>query len=215
MSARRPYPSPPAPRRPSVNRALVALAALALLGTACKGGRMLGKDDDVLVDDHRAGILAWTTAVRECVESLIEDHSSKVDVQERWLALVPPIENKTGEELRVFYESILSEVERAFHEHGEYRLISVSTVEVALDSMPDVRGGRELLRQSVRERFLETMGREARVPDYLLLAKATARVSRAGRREEKWYEFHLEMVDVNTGEKVANGYGKARKGYTK
>ena len=194
----------------------VALSLIGLgLGGACGGpsGRVKDPSEANIVGSRRAGAEVYRPTVKAALDSLLGQYRGEVRAQGKRTIAFIGVENKTREELRDILDAINQTVETTLTESGIFTVVGQEFVEAAIREI----GGRreQLFLAKGREDFKSVLGKQGIVPDYLLFAKLTSMTTEAEAEREVFYQVTLDMLDANTGEKIASKVSESIKGYTK
>lgn len=130
----------------------------------------------------------------------VQEHVTKYD--KKPMIIVGPVRNQTTEHIQS--EVITKELERALINSGRAGVVASSTE----------RGGlREELMQQQTWSSAETQKRLAAETgaDYMLIGSINSIIDQSGKRAVIYYQANMELVHLESGEKVWMGNGEIKK----
>jgi uncharacterized protein (TIGR02722 family) len=121
---------------------------------------------------------------------------------DRPVLIVGAVRNKTMEHVPV--ETFIKDIERAFINDGSVRVVAD-----AGDRM-DIRAEREAMQGNVTPETLKRFGREVGA-DYVMMGQINQILDEEGGERVSFYQTDLELIDVESNEKVWIGDKKIKK----
>ena len=190
-------------------RAPLPLLLAAVLLAGCGGGRSVTRleaDTTVDLSGH------WNdTDSRLVAEAMIQDclnqpwltrHQTDTASSDRPVVIVGVIRNKTMEHIAV--DTFIKDIERAFIKDSRVRVVADAGDRV------DIRAERESMQGNVTPETVKRFGRELGA-DYVMSGQINQIVDEEGGEKVLFYQTDLELVNVETNEKVWIGDKKIKK----
>jgi len=190
-------------------RPITCAAALMLLVAVGCGGRTVTRiDPDTTVDlsgrwndvDSRRVAEAM---IRDCLaRPWLSRHQTDRGSSDRPVVIVGVVRNKTMEHIPI--GTFITDIERAFINDGRVRVVADA------GERGDLRAEREAMQDHVTPETLKRFGRELGA-DYVLTGAISQIIDESGGQRISFYQTDLELIDVETNEKVWIGDHKIKK----
>jgi uncharacterized protein (TIGR02722 family) len=198
----------PQPRSRAVRsiRSIAVLAALLVLGACASTPRVTRTESDAVVD--LSGY--WNdTDSRLVSEEMINDSLARVWIEDwrgvygdRPTVIVGPVRNQSSEHINT--RTFTKDLERAFVNSGRVRLVASS------DERGDLRNERLDQLQNATLETAKSMGKEIGA-DFMLIGGINTIIDAAGGTNVRFYQVELELIQLETNEKVWIGQKKIKK----
>ncbi len=185
-----------------------ALAALALLPAlaACAGKTVSRIDTDTTVDlsgrwNDTDSRLVSEEMIRDCLnQPWLRSHMTTR--AKKPVVIVGAVRNKSMEHIPT--DTFIKDIERAFINSGEV------TVVADAGARADLRAEREAMQGHVTAETLKKFGTE-KGADYVMMGDINQIVDQEGGEKVSFYQTDLELVNVESNEKVWIGQKKIKK----
>ncbi len=185
-----------------------ALAALALLPAlaACAGKTVSRIDTDTTVDlsgrwNDTDSRLVSEEMIRDCLnQPWLRSHMTTR--AKKPVVIVGAVRNKSMEHIPT--DTFIKDIERAFINSGEV------TVVADAGARADLRAEREAMQGNVTAETLKKFGKE-KGADYVMMGDINQIVDQEGGEKVSFYQTDLELVNVESNEKVWIGQKKIKK----
>jgi uncharacterized protein (TIGR02722 family) len=191
-------------RATAVLRAVVILSLVVVAG--CGGKKVTRIESDTTTDlsgrwnDSDSRLVA-EEMIRNCLNHpWLRRHMTEEN--DRPVLIVGAVRNKTMEHVPV--ETFIKDIERAFINDGSVRVVAD-----AGDRM-DIRAEREAMQGNVTPETLKRFGREVGA-DYVMMGQINQILDEEGGERVSFYQTDLELIDVESNEKVWIGDKKIKK----
>jgi hypothetical protein len=192
---------------------LAALLGAAVCGGCGPSGRLKAQDEDRKVGYKRAGAPEYERLMQSAVGALLDEHEGAIRAQGKMMVAFVGIENKSAEELGDIKDAMYEIIDTQLVNRKIYTNVNRRYVEAA-EREANIRDVEELLLPPGRARFMQVLGRQSLVPDYLLWAKITSMTTdTSSDTKDRDYLLTMEMVNANTGETTAKKTAKITKEY--
>jgi uncharacterized protein (TIGR02722 family) len=187
-------------------RTATPVLLLALLLPACGGKQVTRLETDTTVDLSGR----WNdTDSRLVAEAMIQDCLNnpwltrhQTGASDRPVVIVGVIRNKTLEHIAV--DTFIKDIERSFIKDGRVRVVADAGDRV------DIRAERESMQGNVTPETLKEFGRELGA-DYVMTGQINQIVDEEEGEKVLFYQTDLELVQVESNEKVWIGDKKIKK----
>lgn len=185
---------------------LLGLVLLSLLAACSSTPRVTRTAVDEVVDLSGR----WNdTDSRLVSEEMIGDSLARVWIED-WRAanrdrptvIVGPVRNRSSEHVNT--RTFTKDLERAFVNSGRVRLVASS------DERGDLRSERLDQLQNATLESAKSMGKEIGA-DFMLIGGIDTIIDAAGRTDVRFYQVELELIALETNEKVWIGQKKIKK----
>jgi uncharacterized protein (TIGR02722 family) len=187
-------------------RALPWIAAAALALAGCGGKTVTRIESDSTVDlsgrwNDTDSRMVSTTMIQECLNNpWLRSHQQKRSANP--VVIVGAIRNKSMEHIPV--ETFIKDIERAFINSGEVRVVADAGDRV------DLRAEREAMQGNATAETVKRFGREVGA-DYVLTGTINQIVDQEEGKKVSFYQTDLELINVESNEKVWIGTEKIKK----
>jgi uncharacterized protein (TIGR02722 family) len=182
----------------------------ALMAAGCGG---TGKEVTRLEADAPVDLSGrWNdTDSRLVAEAMIQDcmnhpwlarHQTDPKKSDRPVVIVGVIRNKSMEHIPI--DTFISDIERSFIKDGRVRVVADA------GDRGDIRAERDAMQGNVTAETLKRFGRELGA-DYVMMGEINQIVDEEGGEKVLFYQTDLELIDVESNEKVWIGDKKIKK----
>jgi len=193
-------------RRTGAARWLVCLALASILGGCASTPRVTRTASDEAVD--LSGY--WNDTDSQLVSrEMIDDSLSRVWIEnwrgansDRPTVIVGPVRNKSSEHINT--RTFTKDLERAFVNSGRVRLVA------SRDERGEMRDERLDQLQNATLETAKSMGKEIGA-DFMLIGGINTIIDAAGGTKVRFYQVELELIQLETNEKVWIGQKKIKK----
>jgi hypothetical protein len=186
--------------------ASLCLASASLLFPGCGGKTVTRIEPDTTVDlsgrwNDSDSRLVSDEMIHNCLnQPWLRRHMT--DTSKEPVVIVGAVRNKSQEHIPV--ETFIKDIERAFIADGKVRVVADAGERV------DLRAEREAMQGNVTADTLKKFGREVGA-DYVMMGMINQIVDEQEGKKVSFYQTDLELINVETNEKVWIGTKKIKK----
>ena len=193
----------------NVPRTALVLIGTALLATGCASGKKVTRiESDTQTDlsghwNDTDSRLVAETMIQNCLGSpWLPRHQTKAQPTERPVVIVGVIRNKSMEHIPT--DTFIKDVERSFINDGRVRVVADA------GDRGDIRAEREAMQGNVTPETLKEFGKELGA-DYVIMGEINQIIDEEGGEQVSFYQTNLELISVESNEKVWIGDKKIKK----
>jgi hypothetical protein len=191
-----------------VLRPAVCAIASALLFAGCGGKTVTRVEPETTTDlsgrwNDTDSRLVAQTMIQDCLGGpWLARHQTAAKPSERPVVIVGVIRNKSMEHIPV--DTFIKDIERTFITDGRVRVVADA------GDRGDIRAERESMQGNVTAETLKKFGKELGA-DYVMMGEINQIIDEEGGQKVSFYQTDLELIQVESNEKVWIGDKKIKK----
>ncbi|MFN8178829.1 MAG: penicillin-binding protein activator LpoB [bacterium] len=191
-----------------VLRPAVCVIASALLFAGCGGKTVTRVEPETTTDlsgrwNDTDSRLVSQAMIQDCLNApWLTRHQTTAKPSERPVVIVGVIRNKSMEHIPV--DTFIKDIERTFITDGRVRVVADA------GDRGDIRAERESMQGNVTPETLKKFGKELGA-DYVMMGEINQIIDQEGGQKVSFYQTNLELIHVESNEKVWIGDKKIKK----